>query len=89
MLRIRLSRRGAKKIPFYDIVVIDGREKQSGRAIERVGYFNPCARGKEIPLKLDTTRVDHWLSHGAQPSDRVAHLVKKSRAKEGSGTVES
>lgn len=80
MVTIRLSRGGAKKRPFYHIVVTDSRNKRDGRFIERVGFFNPMAKGAEEPLRIDRERVDHWLSKGAQTSDRVAGLLKKSDA---------
>ena len=79
MVVIRLSRGGSKKRPFYHIVVTDKRNRRDGRYIERLGFFNPMARGQEEPLRLDLGRVDHWLGQGAQPSDRVAALIAKHR----------
>ncbi len=79
MVKIRLSRGGAKKRPFYHVVVTDSRNKRDGRNIERLGFFNPVARGQEERLRLDTDRVDHWVGHGAQLSQRVASLVKEAR----------
>ena len=76
MVSIRLSRGGAKNSPFYHIVVTDSRNSRDGRYIERIGFFNPFARGNEERLRLDMARVDHWKSHGAQPSDRVTRLIK-------------
>lgn len=76
MVVIRLSRGGAKKRPFYYIVVADKRRSRDGRFIESIGYFNPIAAGKEIRLTLDMERAQHWISQGAQPSDRVKHLMK-------------
>ena len=76
MVTIRLARTGAKKRPFYHIVVADSRKPRDGRYIERLGFFNPVAVGSEERLRLDRERVDHWVSQGAQPSDRVAKLVK-------------
>jgi small subunit ribosomal protein S16 len=76
MVVIRLSRGGAKKRPFYHVVVADKHRSRDGRFIERLGYFNPIAAGKDIRLKLDIERVQHWVAHGAQPSDRVKHLIK-------------
>lgn len=76
MVTIRLARTGAKKRPFYHIVVADSRKPRDGRYIERLGFFNPVAVGNEERLRLDRDRVDHWISQGAQPSDRVARLVK-------------
>ncbi|MFQ6371317.1 30S ribosomal protein S16 [Shewanella sp. YIC-542] len=76
MVTIRLSRGGAKKRPFYNIVVADSRNARNGRFIERVGFFNPLARGQEETLRLDMDRVQHWLSNGAATSERVAKLIK-------------
>jgi small subunit ribosomal protein S16 len=76
MVVIRLSRGGAKKRPFYHIVVADKRRSRDGRFIERIGYFNPIASGKDIRLTLDTERTQHWIASGAQASDRVKHLIK-------------
>jgi len=79
MVTIRLTRRGAKKQPFYHVVVTDSRLRQGGRALEQVGYFNPIPAGKQTRLQLDLARIDYWLGQGAKPSDRVAELVKKHR----------
>ncbi len=79
MVTIRLTRRGAKKQPFYHIVVTDSRKRQGGMALEQVGYFNPIATGKQQRLQLDLERVDYWLGKGAKPSERVAELVSKQR----------
>jgi len=79
MVTIRLSRGGAKKKPFYHIDVKDSRRSRDGRYIERIGYFNPCARGAEKRLEVDLDRVGHWVSNGAQTSDRVASLLKEAR----------
>ena len=76
MVVIRLSRGGAKKRPFYHIVVADKRRSRDGRFIERIGYFNPIASGKDTRLTLDIERVQHWITSGAQASDRVKHLIK-------------
>ena len=78
MVTIRLARTGAKKRPFYHIVVADSRKPRDGRYIERVGFFNPVAKGGEERLRLETARVDHWVSTGAQPTDRVAQLIKEA-----------
>ncbi len=77
MVTIRLARGGAKDSPFYHVVVADSRRSRDGRYIERLGFFNPSARGNEERLRLDVDRVTHWKSHGAQTSDRVAKLVKE------------
>jgi small subunit ribosomal protein S16 len=79
MVSIRLSRGGAKKRPFYHLVVSDQRTPRDGRYIERVGFFNPIAAGAEEKLRVDLGRVDHWVGNGAQMSDRVADLVKQAR----------
>jgi small subunit ribosomal protein S16 len=79
MVTIRLTRRGAKKQPFYHIMVTDSRKRQGGPALEQVGYFNPIATGKEVRLQVDLARVDYWLGKGAKPSERVAELVSKQR----------
>jgi small subunit ribosomal protein S16 len=76
MVTIRLSRGGAKNRPFYQIVVTDSRSGRDGRYIERVGFFNPLARGNEEKLRLDSERVAYWKANGAQPSERVAQLIK-------------
>ncbi len=77
MVTIRLSRGGAKKRPFYHIVVTDSRNRRDGRYLERVGFFNPVATGQEVRLKIDTDRIKHWVSNGAQTSERVARLLKQ------------
>ena len=79
MVSIRLSRGGAKKRPFYHIVVTDSRNRRDGRYIERLGFFNPIAAGGETELSIDLARADHWIAQGAAPSDRVASLMKKHR----------
>ena len=77
MVTIRLARGGAKKRPFYGIMVADSRRSPRGRFIERVGFFNPRAVGGEERLRVDAERVEYWISKGAQPSDRVASLLKQ------------
>ncbi|MBP8926215.1 MAG: 30S ribosomal protein S16 [Pseudomonadales bacterium] len=79
MVTIRLSRTGAKKRPFYQITVTDSRSARDGRFIERVGFFNPIAAGKEERLRLNQERIDYWVGHGAILSERVAKLVHDSR----------
>jgi len=76
MVKIRLTRGGAKKRPFYHIIVTDSRSARDGRNIERVGYYNPVAQGNEQRVVLDTARVDHWLKNGAQLTDKVRALYK-------------
>ncbi len=78
MVTIRLSRTGAKKRPFYHIVVTDSRNARDGRYIERLGFFNPGAVGGEEALRVDQDRVQQWVSKGAQPSERVASLLKQA-----------
>lgn len=76
MVVIRLSRSGAKKRPFYHIVVADKRRSRDGRFIERLGYFNPIAAGNDVRLTINLERLTHWVGNGAQPSDRVQSLIK-------------
>ncbi|MDG2176984.1 MAG: 30S ribosomal protein S16 [Gammaproteobacteria bacterium] len=80
MVTIRLSRSGAKKRPFYHLTVADRQFSRDGRFIERVGFFNPGARGQEERLRVDMERVKHWQSKGAIASDRVARLLKDAEA---------
>lgn len=75
MVTIRLARSGAKKRPFYHVVATEKRNPRDGRFIERLGYYNPSARGNEKKLVLDVEKVKEWQGKGAQISDRVAHLV--------------
>jgi len=79
MVTIRLARGGAKKRPFYNIVVADSRRAANGKFIERVGFYNPVARGQEETLRLNLERVDHWVGQGAQTSDRVHNLIQQQR----------
>lgn len=76
MVVIRLSRSGAKKRPFYHVVVTDSRRRRDGNYIERIGYYNPIARGQEVKLLLDMEKIAQWQGKGAQLSDRVTQLVK-------------
>ena len=78
MVKIRLSRGGAKGRPFYHVVVTDQRSKRDGRNIESVGYYNPVASGKDKRLELNVERVKEWMGKGAQMSDKVASLVKEA-----------
>ena len=80
MVTIRLSRGGAKKRPFYHLTVTDSRNSRDGRFLERVGFFNPVARGLEERLRVDQERIDHWVAQGAQLSGRVASLLKDAKA---------
>lgn len=77
MVVIRLARGGAKKRPFYQIVVADSRSPRDGRYIENIGFFNPIAQGQEIPVRIDMQAYESWIGKGAQPTDRVASLFKK------------
>ncbi|MGO1691425.1 MAG: 30S ribosomal protein S16 [Marinobacter sp.] len=76
MVTIRLARGGSKKRPFYHLTVTDSRNSRDGSFIERVGFFNPVARGQEERLRVDRERVNYWVGQGAQASDRVAQLLK-------------
>ena len=78
MVTIRMARGGAKKRPFYHIVVTDSRNKRDGRFIERLGFFNPIAAANEESVRVNRERVDYWLSKGAQTSERVASLLKQN-----------
>ena len=80
MVSIRLARGGAKKKPFYHITVSDSRRARDGRFIERIGFFNPMAKGQEERLRLDLDRMAYWQSEGAQVSDRVSNLAKDAAA---------
>jgi small subunit ribosomal protein S16 len=81
MVVIRLSRGGSKSRPFYNIVVADKRNRRDGRFIERIGFYNPLARGGEEPLRVAVDRLTYWTSVGAEPSPTVARLVKQHAAK--------
>lgn len=76
MVTIRLARGGAKKRPFYHLVVTDSRNCRDGRYIERLGFFNPVAKGQEERLRVNNERVQHWVSKGAKLSQRVETLLK-------------
>ena len=77
MVRIRLTRMGAKKKPFYRVIAADSRAPRDGRFIERLGHYDPMKQPFELKLNLD--RIDYWLGVGAQPSDTVARLIKRAR----------
>ncbi|MCR9258594.1 MAG: 30S ribosomal protein S16 [Pseudomonadaceae bacterium] len=79
MVSIRLARHGSKKSPFYHITVADRSESRDGRFVERLGFYNPLAKGQSESLRLDLDRVDYWMSVGAQPSDVVKKLIKQAR----------
>ena len=76
MVKIRLKRMGAKKAPFYRIVVADGRYPRDGRFIEELGYVNPCTDPADV--KIDAEKATKWIANGAQPTDTVRALLKKS-----------
>lgn len=86
MVTIRLARAGAKKRPFYHLVVTDSRNRRDGRYLERLGFFNPIAGEREESLRVDMERARHWIAQGAQPSDRVEQLLKQA-AKTGDASV--
>ncbi|MFT6142659.1 MAG: small subunit ribosomal protein S16 [Myxococcota bacterium] len=77
MVRIRLTRLGAKKRPFYRVIAADSRSPRDGRFLEQLGHYNPMTNPSDV--RLDLARIDHWLSVGAQPSDTVARLIAKAR----------
>jgi small subunit ribosomal protein S16 len=79
MVVIRLARGGAKKRPFFNIVVADSRLRRDGRFIERIGFYNPVAAGGEQPLRVAFDRVEHWTGHGAQMSPTVRRLVEQAK----------
>ena len=79
MIVVRLARGGSKKRPFYHIHVADKREPRDGKYIERLGFFNPLARGGEEQMRLDTERLEYWLGQGAKMSDRVKSLAKRQK----------
>ena len=79
MVTIRLSRGGSKKRPFYHLSVTNSRSARNGRFIERIGFFNPVARGQEERLRVDADRLAYWVGQGAQLSERVDQLVKESK----------
>ncbi len=89
MVSIRLSRGGAKKRPFYHIVVTDQRNRRDGRYIERLGFFNAVATPNQEKLRIDVERVDYWVGQGAQMSDRVAKLVKGYRGSQDTASSEA
>ncbi|MDQ3160169.1 MAG: 30S ribosomal protein S16 [Pseudomonadota bacterium] len=78
MVKIRLTRGGAKKRPFYHVIVTDSRSARDGRNIERVGFYNPVAAGAEKRVELNLERIKHWLDNGAQLTDKVADLYKQA-----------
>lgn len=89
MVTIRLARSGSKKRPFYHLTVTDSRNARDGRFIERVGFFNPVARGREERLRIEQSRIDHWVAQGAQLSERVASLVKEAGSQSATEATEA
>lgn len=87
MVKIRLSHGGAKKRPFYHVVVSDIRKPRDGGCIERLGFYNPGAVGGEAPYRLDRARVQHWIERGAQPTERVAKLIAQAQKEADTATV--
>jgi small subunit ribosomal protein S16 len=87
MLTIRLARHGAKKSPFYHVTVADSSAARDGRFVERIGFFNPIARGKAERLRLDVARADYWISVGAKPSERVLDLIDEARRHAAAGAT--
>jgi len=87
MLSIRLSRHGARNSPFYHVTVADSARARNGRFVERLGFFNPIARGKAERLRLDLARIDYWLGVGAKPSERVEDLIKEARIHAAAGAA--
>ena len=79
MVKIKLVRHGAKRSPFYKVVATDSRYAGDGKALERLGFFNPMARGQEVRLNLNLDRINHWVGEGAQLSDRVGSLIKEAQ----------
>jgi small subunit ribosomal protein S16 len=82
MVKIRLSRTGAKKRPFYHVVATDSRKARDGRYLERLGFYNPIAKGEEVMLKIEDARLTYWQENGAQLTERVANLLKEQKAKD-------
>lgn len=79
MVVIRLARHGWKKNPFYHVTVADKTAQRDGRFVERLGFYNPMAKGRAETLRIDLDRIDYWMSVGAKPSDRVKQLIGVAR----------
>ncbi len=77
MVVIRLSRAGTKKVPFYHVVVADQRKPRDGRFIERLGYYDPIAKGLATKVELNKERIEYWIGQGAQPTERVSHVIQE------------
>ncbi len=80
MVTIRLARHGSRKNPFYQITVAERSVGRDGRFIERIGFYNPVARGGEEKLRMNVERADYWISQGAKPSEKVRKLLSEARA---------
>lgn len=89
MVTIRLARHGVKKKPFYHVTVAAKTARRDGRFIERLGFYNPLARGREEDLRIDLDRVDYWLANGAQPTERVRQLVARWRKQQAADVATS
>jgi len=89
MVTIRLARHGAKKSPFYHITIADRRNSRDGSFVERVGFYNPVAKGKAEGLRVDLERIDYWLSVGAKPSEMVRKLIKQGRIAQSAAQAEA
>jgi small subunit ribosomal protein S16 len=87
MVKIRLTRGGAKKRPFYHIIVTDSRSARDGRNIERLGYYNPVASGQDKPVELNVERAEYWMGQGAQMSDKVRNLFKQVKTGKAADTA--
>ena len=79
MVKVKLVRHGAKRSPFYKVVATDSRNAGDGKSLERLGFFNPMARGQEVKLNLNIERINHWVGQGAQLSGRVDSLMKQAQ----------
>jgi len=84
MLTIRLARGGSKKRPFYHVAVADSRRSRDGKFVERIGFYNPVARGQEERLRVDAERAQYWIEQGAQITPRVKRLLKDHREQQAS-----
>ena len=87
MIVIRLSRAGAKRRPFYHIVVTDVRKPRDSGYIEQIGFFNPIAKGKEVRLRIDLDAASKWISDGCKLSEKVSSLLKQYRKENKAVTV--
>ena len=87
MVTIRLARHGSKRNPFYQITVAERSVGRNGRFVERLGFFNPVARGGEEKLRMNVERTDYWISQGAKPSERVRKLLEQARRNAGEATA--